>query len=361
MKQKEIVRLREKELANGTRSLYLDIYLNGKRKYEFLKLYLLPETSREAKAENKRTMILANAVKAKRIVEIQNDRFGFEMEYTKANFVEWLDKKIEASKQSKSTKTIYKRMRETFVECCGNKVLFAELDKNMIQDYYDFLCDTYGKITSANVVFNTLKKFINVAIKEGVITRNPTLSVDKRKGESAERMYLTIEEIKTLSNNLGSRSIVTKKAFLFSCLTGIRYSDVRSLRWDMIMINDDRMRITFSQRKTKGILYLDINKDAKKLVDSMERKSEFVFPKLYQVTSDTNAILKRWMNECGINKHITFHCARHSFAVMMIELGVDIYTISKLLGHKDISTTQIYAKMVDKRKREAVDLIPTIF
>lgn len=360
MKQKEIVRLREKELANGSRSLYLDIYLNGKRKYEFLKLYLLPETSREAKAENKRTMTLANAVKAKRIVEIQNDRFGFENEYTNANFVEWLGKKIQASKQAERTRKIYKRMEETFIECCGEDVKFSEVDNVLIQGYYDFLCDKYGKISSANVVFSFFIKFMNIAYKEGLVKRNPSINIERRKEEVSERKYLTIEEIKTLTSNIGNKQTEIKKAFILSCLTGMRYSDIRAIRWDAITMNAGRMRITFSQQKTKGLLYLDINDDARKIIESIERKNEYLF-KLSEITSQTNRILKRWMKECGINKHITFHCARHSFAVMMIELGVDIYTISKLLGHTDISTTQIYAKMVDKRKREAVDLIPTIF
>lgn len=70
--------------------------------------------------------------------------------------------------------------------------------------------------------------------------------------------------------------------------------------------------------------------------------------------------MQRWCDDAGIRKHITFHCARHTFATMMIDLGTDLYTVSKLLGHRNLSTTQIYAKIVDKKKQEAVMRVPSI-
>lgn len=84
--------------------------------------------------------------------------------------------------------------------------------------------------------------------------------------------------------------------------------------------------------------------------------SDPVFPLYYEGL--VNRKLKIMTKQLGIDKHITFHCSRHTFATMMLTLGVDIYTVSKLLGHRRVTTTQIYGNIVDKKKREAVDMIP---
>lgn len=87
---------------------------------------------------------------------------------------------------------------------------------------------------------------------------------------------------------------------------------------------------------------------------------ELVFPALGPIQAARISIAA-WVKSAGINKHITFHCARHTFAVMMLDVGVDLYTVSKLLGHKSIESTQVYAKILDKNKKAAVDKIPQIF
>ena len=87
--------------------------------------------------------------------------------------------------------------------------------------------------------------------------------------------------------------------------------------------------------------------------------NEPIFKNVY-TPSNTNQVIKRWISNAGICKNITFHCARHSFAVMMLDLETDIYTVSKLLGHRDLSTTQIYAKILDKNKQAAVSRIPDL-
>ena len=78
------------------------------------------------------------------------------------------------------------------------------------------------------------------------------------------------------------------------------------------------------------------------------------------LTGESNVILHKWVEQAGISKHVTFHTARHTHATMMLTLGVDLYTVSKLLGHTNIQTTQIYAKLVDESKKKAIDLIPNI-
>lgn len=172
-------------------------------------------------------------------------------------------------------------------------------------------------------------------------------------------MYLTIDEVKKLAQTECEYPNI-KRAFLFSCLTGLRRSDVLRLKWGDIHKQDDYTRIIFTQKKTGGLEYLDISAQAAELLGERGKPNECVFTDIHS-PSCTNEAIKRWVLRAGINKEITFHCARHTFAVMMLDLGTDIYTVSKLLGHRELSTTQRYAKVLDKNKQKAVSKIPDIF
>lgn len=178
------------------------------------------------------------------------------------------------------------------------------------------------------------------------------------KGEEGTRMYLTIDEIK-LAAQTPCDSDLIKRAFLFSCLTGLRRSDILKLTWSEVNEQSGFTRIIFRQKKTKGQEYLDITAQAAELLGERGKPTDRPFGTL-PCTSSTNYEIKTWLARAGITKRITFHCARHSFAVMMLDLGTDIYTVSKLLGHRELNTTQIYAHLLDKNKQAAVASIPTI-
>ena len=89
------------------------------------------------------------------------------------------------------------------------------------------------------------------------------------------------------------------------------------------------------------------------------KPTDKVFPNLHSITTISET-LKDWTYEAGIHKHITFHCGRHTFATLMLTLGTDLFTVSKLLGHRNVHTTEIYAKVLDSTKRKAVNSIPEI-
>lgn len=171
-------------------------------------------------------------------------------------------------------------------------------------------------------------------------------------------MYLTLEEVRMLAAT-PCRYPDIKRSFLFSCLTGLRKSDIEKLVWGEIHKQGDYTRIIFTQKKTGGLEYLDISPEAEKLLGERGKESDLVFPFMHSISliEDT---LKSWTTEAGIKKHITFHCGRHTFATLMLDLGTDLFTVSKLLGHRDVKTTQIYAKILDKNKQQAVSKIPTI-
>jgi integrase len=374
----EPIRLRQRTLKNGNVSLYLDIYRNGKREYEYLKLYLIPEKTKMDKETNRKTMLLAEAIKAKRIVELQNGEFGFKGSFheetkffdfyksmceerrgrmdggkSKGNWGNWYSCLLHLENYEKNKNITFKDITPKWVQgfktyldnACAwekkykQKVTNQKLSQNSKQSY-----------------FNKLRACLNQAFEQHIIVDNPMRGIEGYKGIESTRLYLTLDEVKKLAVTPCSVPAI-KDAFLFSCLTGLRRSDILSLTWDEVHEQDGMTRIIFKQVKTGGIEYLDISPQAVKYMRHVD--DTLVFPYIHTCGS-TNNILKVWAANAGIEKDITFHCGRHTFATLMLTLGTDLYTVSKLLGHRDILTTQIYAKVIDKNKQAAVKNIPDI-
>ena len=148
-----------------------------------------------------------------------------------------------------------------------------------------------------------------------------------------------------------------KDAFIFSSLSGLRWSDVQKMIWSEIQhSNEMGWYIRFRQQKTKGVETLPISDQARKILGDEDEPEERVFKGL-KYSSWHNVKLQQWMMRAGVSKTISFHCARHTYATLQLTLGTDIYTVSKLLGHKELKTTQIYAKVIDEKKREAANKI----
>jgi integrase len=360
---KEPVHIRRKRLKDGNISLYLDIYFGGRRAYEFLGLYLVPELDKNAKLRNKETLRLAEAIKSQRIVEIQNGMYGFNKHNSKTRLVAYIESFIES--KGKGTRKMYRNVAIRVREFFGENFLVDRLSSNDVRNFFRHLRKTSnhnykGKTLSQTTLHsycNIFKTFVHQAIKDGLLANDVTAGIDVVGVSESVRQYLTLEELQSLAQTELNKEY--KRAFLFSCFTGLRKSDIEQLQWSDIIEQDGFTRIVFRQRKTRNIEYLDISQQAKQIIGERDKDSEKVFPK-FKYSAYTNKALRKWAKTVGINKDITFHSARHTFAVMMLTLGVDIYTTSKLLGHRELSTTQIYAKIVDKKKQDAVSKIPII-
>ena len=379
MKDRSSITLRQRTLPSGRTTLYLDIICNGRRKVESLKLFLIPETSRADKQKNKETLKLAEAIRAKRVVEVQNKEFGFKSDFAEdTNFYDYYvaitEKRLGTESRGNwgNWRSCLKHMEKYDPNI--KKRTFADITQDWVQGFRDYLekeacawgCDYRERIkdhplskNSKLSYFNKLRACLNQAMEERIIQTNPIVGVERFKEAEGTRMYLTIEEVKTLAQTECEYPNI-KRAFLFSCLTGLRRSDVLRLKWGDIHKQDGYTRIIFTQKKTGGLEYLDISAQASELLGERGKPNENVFTDIHS-PSCTNEAIKRWVLRAGINKEITFHCSRHTFAVMMLDLGTDIYTVSKLLGHRELSTTQRYAKVLDKNKQKAVSQIPDIF
>lgn len=366
------VRIRTKEITGGRKSIYLDIYQEGKRTYEFLRLYLLPPTSRANKDKNKETMMLAEAVRAKRIVEIRNGKFGFH-DGRDGGRIRLLDyfRTVAGEKRTGN-----KRM---WLGCLNHLADYerrstfcvADITPKWLEGFQRYLLtEAKHSKTGERIAQNTactyyhkLVAMLNQAVREGIIERSPADKVKNMTEEDTEREYLTIDEVRILAEHMEGQGrcaahLTTKHAFLFSCLTGLRKSDILNLTWGDVEDTEEGAHIVFRQKKTHGLEYMYISAQARSLMGERKDDVDHVFQ--LKFTHYTNFVILRWVNMCGIRKHITFHSARHTFATMMLTLGNDIYTTSKLLGHRSVRTTQIYAMIVDEKRKKAVESIPDL-
>ena len=378
--QKEPVRLREKKLSNGNVSLYLDICRNGRRHKEYLKLYLIDAKTPLEREQNRQTLATAQAVKSKRLIEIQNGEYTFTRPFKENTpFLEYYRKMVEERRKNPESQGNWGNWRSClrYLEIyCDEKTTFREVTPEFITGFKEFLNnvekdthkrvgprrerDTFQGLSQNSKVsyFNKLRACINQAYDDQIIPVNPLRGIEGFKEEEVKRDYLTLDEVKKLAAT-PCRYPVLKRAFLFSCLTGLRKSDIQKLTWGEVQKFGKYTRIVFKQRKTKGQEYLDISSQAEKYLGERGNPDDIVFTG-FTYGSWTSLELQRWSLAAGVNKNLTFHCARHTFAVLMLDLGADIYTVSKLLGHRFLTTTQIYAKVLDKNKQNAVSLIPDI-
>lgn len=341
-----------KTLADGTKSLYLDIYSDGKRSYEFLRLYLLPGTSRQEKDANRETLALANAVKARRIVELNTSRFGFHRKES-VNLLAYM----EALGRKKAWNVWRGCLAHVKVYEKRRGMTLEQATPLWCSGFRDYLASesSLGVNTAARY-WRVLLTMLNTAVKDGLIASNPARAVDGLSFIDSDRTYLTIDELHVLARNRDGRSRKFYDAFLFSCLTGLRRSDVAALTWDSVEDTEEGTLIRYRQKKTRGMEWTYISDEARQLMGERGGDSD----KVFTLPISGSRALKNWMRRCGIHKDITFHSARHTFATMMLTIGTDIYTTSKLLGHRRVQTTQIYAKIVDEKKKMAVDNIPDI-
>ena len=359
MKAKEPVTLRKRLMPSGRTSLYLDIKSNGTRRYEYLKLYLEPGNSSEIKTRNKQTLTYAEAIRAQRLLEVRNQRFGLEPTQTPdALFFPIFDKLNKAN--GTGTQYVKGTTRNHILEFAGEDLTFREITPRWVERFESYLTNKGLQSSSISTYMQVLNTIINYAIKEGILLKNPILGVVKFHRSESERSFLTLEELQQLAATpIKPRHDRIRRAFLFSCLTGLRVSDITAITWSQVSKVGEMTRITFKQKKTKGLQYLDINEQAAELMGKEGKASDYIFR--ISSLNYTNMLLRKWAASAGIQKHISFHSGRHTFAVLMLDIGTDIYTVQKLLGHTNIATTQIYAKVLDKNKQEAVSKIPDIF
>lgn len=379
-KVKEPVRVRQRRLANGSMSLYLDVYVKGVRKVESLGLYLVPESTPLDRQQNIHARQVADKIKAERILALRNHgvRQWDKVKRSCITLVDFL-KEYEREKSGFSPSTLKGRRDlrlkiETYLkEADRPDIVLANVDADFCRGFIEFLRYAKNAVRKDGSVISNgaahhhqavLNGALNKAVRDGILPSNPLKSISpKEKYQPSESMreYLTLEEMKAAMAAPCPHGDV-KRAFLFSCFTGLRLGDVRSLTWGRIVKAPDGKTLFLRTRmqKTQKLLNVPLSKEAVDCLNPRQNTEEPIFT-LPTGSSNIERDIGRWMRNAGIAKHITYHCSRHTYATMLLTLGVDIYTVSKLLGHANVNTTAIYAKIVDRKKVETVGLVDDFF
>ena len=388
MKEKESVSLRKKPMKNGGSSLFLDYTIDGVRYKEYLHMYIKPEQSKLDKLQNAETLKTAQAMKAKRIVDLQNGLSGFTTKHEKdITFVDFLQRQIDSyEEQGKIEYSHTIRKIQSWLKKYGHRIALRQVDKDYILDFFAFakkglpeqdkkerekqikghikgrrmnLADGLSDGT-ISTYYSTLGTLFNNAVREHLIQSNPLREMsaaEKPKRPESEREYLTLEEVqKLMASRCGNENV--KRAFLFSCFTGLRLGDIEDLTWDKIRDVEGGKEVATRMNKTRQLVYVPLSDNALKFLPQYTTKKGKVFD--LPSHNEINSGVQHWVKRAGIKKHITFHCSRHTYATLLLTFGADIYTVSKLMGHADVSVTQVYAKVIDKKKQDAVELIPKL-
>lgn len=358
------VTLRKRAITKGRETLYLDYYppirnpitMKMSRR-EFLGIYIYQKPKTEIEKEyNREILKKAEGIRAIRVQSLINENFGFlDKHKLKANFLSYFYD-ITLKKDPKWT-IVYSHF-ERFV---NGQCTFEDVTIDLCRRFRIYLLNTkqlnndklYISQNSASGYFSTFRALLKIAYRDKLLHENINDFLESIETIDTKIEYLTLGELKLLANTSCAIPVL-KSASLFSCLTGLRISDVLKLDWsEIVEASDGGYCMRLRTEKTETETTLPLSNEAIELLG--DRATGKVFSGLER--SMTSQPLKNWIAQAGIQKKITFHCFRHTFATLQIALGTDIYTVSKMLTHKNISTTQIYADLVNAKKRESANRI----
>lgn len=380
---KEVVHLSLRKLANGCSRYYLDYRVNGKRYREFLtNLTLRPAHNTKDRTYNKNVAIQADAIKNERQREIISGTFGTEqarqMRFRNARLLDVLElyrQEKERTGQSKSVAITVHNLMLHVEAYCGKEQLIKDVSVEFCNDFVSYLtkAKAFGtnkvvdkkkgtrkplRKATATLYFDTLVCALNWAVDMGYLKNNPinkhTVSRKNIRPPKKSRGYLTTDEVFRLIDT-PYRNEAVKRAFLFGCFCGLRISDVKRLKWNDIKKEEEIYKIDITMKKTEDNIMIPLNNYALQWLPERgkAKPNDLVFNLPANTTMNND--LKTWAKAANITKNVSFHISRHTFATLLLTSGTPITVISKLLGHKSLKTTLIYAEVIDNDKNEAVD------
>lgn len=358
------VSLRQKHISHGRISLYLDYYPAIRNPHtmkmtrrEFLGIYILKDaTDPKLREYNEEMLQKAEAIRCLRQMSLINEEFGFMDKYKMAEDALAYFEKIAKKKGDK-----YEFTYVHFKNFTQGTCTFGDLTVDLCNKFCKYLQNQRQlrhpeqKIchNTAAAYWCTFRSMLKMAYLDKYLKENLNDHLDRLNKDEVKRNFLTQDELKRLANTECKHEVL-KRASLFSCLTGLRISDIENLTWDKIVIGPDNgYCIDLKTQKTDTLDLMPISDEAVELCG--ERGEGKVFKGLKRCMIQVP--LKQWLQKAGITKPMSFHCFRHTYATLQVAKGTDIYVLMKMMTHKNVSTTQIYADMVNEKKREVVDRI----
>ena len=360
-----MIKIRFKKLNSGKFSVYLDIYYKdssgiAKRFYDFLGIYVSADYSKikRIKEVDKEKMRLANAIKSKREIELINSTYGFKQnkKYRSIDVLEVLEN-MNKKYNDHNLRAVLFKLKDFSKK---SKLTYDNFTLEFLNEFKGYLF-TVVKDTTVKIYLKRLRAFLNKAVEQKLLPESPMNKFKMPKIKEVEIEILTLDDLKKLQKTETRINPIIRDAFLFACFTGLRYSDIRNLKWTEIHENQIVIRPEKTTNTSGKILYIPLSEQAKKILQRLnkERVDEKVFPNL-PINSHVNKKLKEWAKLAGIQKNLHFHISRHTFGTLGITYGIDLYAMQKLLGHSTIEMTRHYAKIVNEKLKAEISKMPTI-
>lgn len=382
-------KLKQKALSDGNYSLYLDYYLGRvdvkdeetgevkskvQRKREFLHLTLLasPRTPIE-RQQNKETLNLAQKIRFEREQELKESLHGYRLKRDRdINFHDYFQAYIDGytKKDIRMVQIALSRFRDFLKDTpeyskFAYKIKPEQINKDMIEAFTEYL-QSRSVGEGARSIYQRFKKVIKYAIEHDVMLKNPCNGIVIKIDENILRKdVLSQDEIQRLiATHYDNENPNIQRAFIFCLYCGLRFCDVKDLTFANVDYSNKLLK--FEQNKTKGHsassgVVIPLNDGLLRLIGeptSDQSKDSLIFP-LPSYEMCLKAI-KRWVKRAGINKHISWHCARHSFAVNILNNGANIKTVASLLGHSGLKHTEKYTRAIDSLKQDAINSLPEL-
>ena len=344
------------------------------RKREFLKLYLwqAPRTPME-RQNNKETLELAKKIRFERGQQLLEDVEGYRLKKNREiNFLDYFQNYIEkyTKKDYRMVEVALHRFKDFLNETpeynkFAKKIKPEQITKDMVEAYTEYL-QSRSVGEGAKSIYARFKKVVKYAIEHDVMIKNPCMGVVIKVDEQQlKKDVLSLEEIQLLvKTHYENENPNIRRAFVFCLYSGLRFCDVKDLTF--VNVDYSNKLLKFEQNKTKGHsassgVVIPLNDDLLRLIGNPETpndRDENIF-KLPTYESCSKS-LKRWVKRSGINKKISWHCARHSFAVNILNNGANIKTVASLLGHSGLKHTEKYTRAIDSLKQDAINSLPKL-
>lgn len=362
------ITLGRKSLRNGRLSLYLDYCFNGKRQRQYLGIILDSPTDKHTRATNRAKLQLAQVLRSQREIEYLKERYPFRMTempfrlpQTAGNGIDFFSYAEEYLAQYHQKDIRLVRGAFTQLRKFHTGVLLLD---NITPRFCNAFLDYLQRNLNGNSPVNYFKKFkmcLSACVESGLILQNPASGIRLHQYNDVTKEILSEKELTQLALT-PCRSPEVKRAFLFSCMSGLRWCDVKLLCYRNI--DFAQKRITLIQKKVAGhssrsVLHLNLNASALYLLKVQSGLSE---ERVFRLPSHSYCLrmLNEWTRKAGIRKHISFHCARHTFITNLMASGANIKTAASLAGHSSTRHTEKYIHIIDTQKQQAVDNLPPL-
>lgn len=350
------VKLRKRKNSDGTFSLRLDIYSDGKRTIETLKhLQLCKPSGALDREQNKNRLQQAEKIAVARASQLEATNYNMVTDLGKKTIIiEWMQSYVDGytKKDKRNMQGVLNRFKSFLSEDKLSDLKFGQLTALIIEDFMQFL-EEHSNGEGPASYYSRFKKMVKHAFRKKLLKFNVLDEVGRKiQGKAKKKAILTLDELKLLAAT-PTESREVRRAFLFSCVTGLRWIDVKLLKWSNVNLKTKQMDVM--QRKTEEDLTTPLNNTAITLLGDQGEQDKNVFD--LPSANGANKTVKAWVKRAGINKAITWHNARHSFGTNLIFNDVDILTASKLLGHTSMKHTQRYVAIANEMKQRATNKI----